>query len=75
MVPAWLSANPRARKALPFGRDQQYVINPNGVPELLDSLAECPAHKPTPLQALPALFGYPHAVARTVTQSSPCFRR
>ena len=55
MVPAWLSANPRARKALPFGRDQQYVINPNGVPELLDSLAECPAHKPTPLQALPAL--------------------
>src|SRR6185312_7990557 len=55
MVPDWLSANPRARKALPFGRDQQDVVNPNGVPELTDELAACPAHKTTPLLSLPAL--------------------
>lgn len=55
MVPAWLSANPRAAKGLAFGGDQRYVIDPNGVPELLDELKACPAHKPTPLLALPAL--------------------
>jgi diaminopropionate ammonia-lyase len=50
----WIDRNPRAR-ALPFGRDQQYVVNPNGVPELLDMLKACPAHRETPLHALPAL--------------------
>ncbi|MBN9091343.1 MAG: diaminopropionate ammonia-lyase [Reyranella sp.] len=50
----WIDRNPRAR-ALPFGRDQQYVVNPNGVPELLDMLKACPVHKETPLYALPAL--------------------
>ncbi|MBS0538228.1 MAG: diaminopropionate ammonia-lyase [Proteobacteria bacterium] len=55
MVPAWLSANPRASKSLAFGRDQQFVINPNGIPELLEELKACPAHRETPLQSLPAL--------------------
>jgi diaminopropionate ammonia-lyase len=55
MVPNWLSANPRAKRTLPFGREQQYVVNPNGVPELTDSLAACPAHRTTPLFSLPAL--------------------
>lgn len=50
----WIDRNPRAG-ALPFGRDQQYVVNPNGVPELLDMLKACPAHRETPLHALPAL--------------------
>ncbi|MDI1287043.1 MAG: diaminopropionate ammonia-lyase [Reyranella sp.] len=58
----WLAANPRARHPssghnLPFGRDQQFVVNPNGVPELLEELGQCPAHKVTPLHALPALAG------------------
>jgi diaminopropionate ammonia-lyase len=50
----WIDRNPRAA-ALPFGRDQQYVVNPNGVPELLDMLKACPAHRETPLHKLPAL--------------------
>lgn len=54
-IPDWIAANPRAKKALPFGRDQQFVVNPNGVPELTDELAACPAHKTTPLHTLPAL--------------------
>ncbi|MBX9944699.1 MAG: diaminopropionate ammonia-lyase [Reyranella sp.] len=53
--PAWLAKNPRADRALPFGRAQQFVVNPNGVPELLDELGQCPAHRVTPLHALPAL--------------------
>ena len=55
MVPDWLEANPRANKSLPFGREQQYVVNPNGVPELTDELSACPAHKTTSLHSLPAL--------------------
>ncbi|QQS14164.1 MAG: diaminopropionate ammonia-lyase [Rhodospirillales bacterium] len=55
MVPAWLAANPRARRDRPFGREQRYVVNPNGVAELARGLAECPAHRVTPLLALPAL--------------------
>lgn len=52
----WLEPNPRARRDMPFGREQQLkVVNPNGVPELLDMLAACPAHRQTPLHALPAL--------------------
>jgi len=50
----WIDRNPRAAN-LPFGRDQQYVVNPNGVPELLDMLKACPAHRETPLHTLPAL--------------------
>jgi len=55
MTQDWLEPNPRARTALPFGRDQQFVVNPNGVPELLDMLNACPAHRQTPLHVLPAL--------------------
>ena len=55
MVNAWLAKNPRADRKMPFGREQQMVINPNGVPELADELKQCPAHKETPLHALPAL--------------------
>ena len=55
MSPSWLAANPRANKGLAFGREQQYVVNPNGVPELTDELSACPAHKTTPLLSLPAL--------------------
>jgi diaminopropionate ammonia-lyase len=55
MTHDWLARNPRARPNLPFGREQQYVVNPNGVPELLDELKACPAHKETPLYSLPAL--------------------
>jgi len=55
MTQDWLERNPRARDGLPFGRDQQHVVNPNGVAELLDMLKDCPAHAETPLQALPAL--------------------
>src|SRR5687767_2905423 len=55
MVPPWLAANPRADKGLAFGRDQQFVVDPNGVPELTDELMQCPAHKTTPLYELNAL--------------------
>jgi diaminopropionate ammonia-lyase len=55
MTHDWLARNPRARPNLPFGREQQHVVNPNGVPELLDELKACPAHKETPLYSLPAL--------------------
>jgi diaminopropionate ammonia-lyase len=56
MTADWITRNPRANSQ-PFGRDQQFVVNPNGVPELLDMLKACPAHKETPLFALPALAG------------------
>ena len=56
-LPAWLAGNPRAARDFPFGRDQQFVVNPNGVPELLEMLSECPAHRVTPLHSLPALAG------------------
>lgn len=55
MVTPWLEKNPRAAKALKFGRDQQFVVNPNGIPELCEDLKQCPKHAPTPLVALPAL--------------------
>ena len=38
MIPPWLAKNPRARRGLEFGRDQQFVVNPNGIPELCDML-------------------------------------
>jgi diaminopropionate ammonia-lyase len=55
MVPPWLAKNPRAGPDLEFGRAQQFVIDPDGIPELCDMLTECPKHKPTPLYALPNL--------------------
>jgi len=55
MVPPWLASNPRARPDLEFGREQQFVIDPDGIPELCVLLTECPKHSPTPLYALPSL--------------------
>jgi len=55
--PSWLAHNPRAKRDLAFGREQQFVVNPNGIPELLEELGQCPAHKVTPLHALPGLAG------------------
>ncbi|MBY0320448.1 MAG: diaminopropionate ammonia-lyase [Reyranella sp.] len=55
MVTPWLEKNPRAAKTLKFGRDQQYVVNPNGIAELCEELKQCPKHVPTPLVTLPAL--------------------
>jgi diaminopropionate ammonia-lyase len=55
MVTPWLEKNPRAAKALKFGRDQQFVVNPNGIAELCEDLKQCPRHSATPLVALPAL--------------------
>ncbi len=54
-TPPWLAPNPRAKRNLAFGSEQQRVINPNGIPELCEDLRKCPAHKPTPLYELPAL--------------------
>jgi diaminopropionate ammonia-lyase len=53
MTPQWIDRNPR--RTPPFGADQQYVVDSNGVPELLNMLKACPAHRETPLYALPAL--------------------
>jgi diaminopropionate ammonia-lyase len=55
MLPPWLANNPRTGPGLTFGREQRFVIDPDGIPELYDNLAECPRHKSTPLHALPAL--------------------
>jgi diaminopropionate ammonia-lyase len=55
MVPSWLAHNQRTSAALKFGRDQQYVINPDGIPELCEELKQCPRHAVTPLHSLPAL--------------------
>ena len=55
MVPPWLAANPRVGPGLAFGREQRFVVDPNGIPELCAMLAECPRHTTTPLYTLPAL--------------------
>ena len=55
MTQDWIARNPRARRDMPYGAEQRRVIDPDGVPELLASLAACPVHKPTPLHSLPAL--------------------
>src|SRR5215468_1635682 len=55
MVPAWLAKNPRATSHLEFGREQRFVVDPNGIAELCDMLKECPRHAATPLYALPTL--------------------
>src|SRR6266851_10023211 len=52
MVFSWLAPNPRARRDAEFGRVQQFVINPAGIPEVCDMLKECPRHQPTPLYGL-----------------------
>src|SRR5580704_12192804 len=53
MVPDWLSANPRASHARPFGDAQRAVIDPTRVPDVGALLGD--THGPTPLYALPAL--------------------
>src|SRR5260370_28785730 len=55
MVPRWLAENPRVGPGLAFGGEQQFVVDPTGISELCDMLAECPRHEPTPLYSLPAL--------------------
>src|SRR5262245_41152815 len=55
MVPAWLAKNPRATSHLKVGREQRFVVDPNGIAELCDMLKECPKHAPTPIYALPTL--------------------
>ncbi len=55
MTPSWLASNPRAKRTLEYGREQKFVIDPDGIPALAAELAECPAHKVTPLHRLPAL--------------------
>jgi diaminopropionate ammonia-lyase len=55
MTQDWIARNPRARRDRAYGPEQRQVIDPEGVPELLASLAACPVHKPTALHALPAL--------------------
>ena len=52
---SWLAANPRAKKGLAFGRDQQFVINPNGIPDSATMLKQCPATSRRRSIALPAL--------------------
>jgi diaminopropionate ammonia-lyase len=52
MIPSWLAQNPRARQGRKFGREQQFVVEPGGIPALCDVLRECPRHEPTPLVAL-----------------------
>src|SRR5580698_5811259 len=54
MTQDWFARNPRARRDMLYGAEQRRVIDPDGVPELLASLAACPVHKPTPLPSLPA---------------------
>ncbi|MCX6621599.1 MAG: hypothetical protein NTY38_11095, partial [Acidobacteria bacterium] len=44
-----------AIRYLALRRDQQFVVNPNGIPELLEELSQCPAHRVTPLFTLPGL--------------------
>jgi diaminopropionate ammonia-lyase len=53
MVPAWLSANPRASRQQSFGAAQRAVIDPARVPDVGALLGG--SHGPTPLYALPAL--------------------
>ena len=55
MVPPWLAENPRVGPGLAFGREQRFVVDPDGILGLCDMLTECPRHQPTPLYALPAL--------------------
>ena len=55
MTKDWLARNSRSLHNLAFGCDQRYVVDPARVPELMEMLKACPAHKQTPLYSLPAL--------------------
>ena len=57
MLPTWLAPNPRLPRSPTFGPDQRRVIDPKGIPQLCQDLAQCPRHVPTPLVSLPALAG------------------
>jgi diaminopropionate ammonia-lyase len=55
MTLSWLQINPRRSTAAAYGPGQREVISLAGLPEVLDALAPCPAHRPTPLRSLAAL--------------------
>jgi diaminopropionate ammonia-lyase len=55
MRPSWLARNPRADRAAPYGPAQRAVFAAEDVAPLAASLRRCPAHRVTPLRALPAL--------------------
>ena len=57
MLPTWLAPNPRVHRDEKFGPAQRRVINPNGIPELCEDIAQCPRHVATPLVSLPSLAG------------------
>ncbi|MCW5748118.1 MAG: diaminopropionate ammonia-lyase [Alphaproteobacteria bacterium] len=51
----WLARNPRANRAAPYGAAQRHVVTAAGVEKMAADLERCPAHRVTPLYALPAL--------------------
>jgi diaminopropionate ammonia-lyase len=51
----WLARNPRADRARPYGPAQRRVLDTIGVEKMAVDLAQCPAHRLTPLYALPGL--------------------
>jgi diaminopropionate ammonia-lyase len=53
----WLACNPRARRDMPYGPAQLAVVDMRHIDNVMATLAACPAHRPTPLHALPALAG------------------
>lgn len=55
MTLSWLALNPRANRARPYGPAQRQVVTHVGVDELAAGLSRCPAHRVTPLHALPSL--------------------
>jgi len=55
MTASWLQPNPRRPAATTYGPGQRDVVHVDGLPEVLEALVACPAHRPTPLHSLPAL--------------------
>jgi len=55
MTLSWLALNPRADRTRPYGPAQRQVVTHVGVDELAAGLSRCPAHRVTPLYALPSL--------------------
>ncbi|MBV9834476.1 MAG: diaminopropionate ammonia-lyase [Alphaproteobacteria bacterium] len=55
MTPPWLQINSRRPIATAYGPAQRDVVSAAGLPEVLQALAACPAHRPTPLYSLPTL--------------------
>jgi diaminopropionate ammonia-lyase len=51
----WLARNTRAERARPYGPAQRHVVTHVGVAEMAAGLSRCPAHRVTPLYALPVL--------------------